>query len=95
MNTSETARDAWDKIAKEYDRTNTPTQMWVENEGLRRAGVHSGMKFPGRGRRQRCPQYPGRVSACRYWRRTSLPSCSSCSRNVRARRASSVEMFGD
>ena len=44
MNTSETARDVWDKIAKEYDRTNTPTQMWVGNEVLRRAGVHSGMK---------------------------------------------------
>lgn len=45
MNTSETTRDAWDKIAKGYDRTNTPTQMWVGNEGLRRAGVRSGMKF--------------------------------------------------
>ena len=45
MNTSETTRDAWDQIAKGYDRTNTPTQMWVGNEGLRRAGVRSGMKF--------------------------------------------------
>ena len=45
MNTSETTRVAWDQIAKGYDRTNTPTQMWVGNEGLRRAGVRSGMKF--------------------------------------------------
>ena len=45
MNTSETTRDAWNEIAKGYDRTNTPTQMWVANEGLRRAGVRSGMKF--------------------------------------------------
>lgn len=34
MNTSETARDGWDKIAKEYDRTNPPTQMWAGNEVL-------------------------------------------------------------
>ena len=45
MNTSETTRDAWNEIAKGYDRTNTPTQMWVANEGLCRAGVRSGMKF--------------------------------------------------
>ena len=45
MNTSETTRDAWDEIAKGYDRTNTPTQMWVANEGLCRAGVRSGMKL--------------------------------------------------
>ena len=45
MNTSQTTRRAWDKIANGYDRTNTPTQMWVGNEGLRRAGVRSGMKF--------------------------------------------------
>ena len=45
MNTSETTRDAWDKIATGYDRTNTPTQMWVGNEGLRRAGLRAGMKF--------------------------------------------------
>ena len=45
MNTSETTRDAWDKIASGYDRTNTPTQMRVGNEGLRRAGLRAGMKF--------------------------------------------------
>jgi hypothetical protein len=42
MNTSGTARAAWDKIAKEYDRTNTPTHMWLGNEGLRRAELRSG-----------------------------------------------------
>ena len=45
MNTSQTSRDAWDKIAEGYDRTVTPTHMWLGNEGLRRAGVRSGMKF--------------------------------------------------
>jgi ubiquinone/menaquinone biosynthesis C-methylase UbiE len=39
------ARAAWDEIATGYDRTNTPTQMWVANEGLRRAGVRAGMRF--------------------------------------------------
>lgn len=38
-------RDAWDRIATGYDRTNTPTQMWIANEGLRRAGVGAGMRF--------------------------------------------------
>ncbi len=38
-------RAAWDNIAAGYDRTNTPTQMWVANEGLRRADVRSGMRF--------------------------------------------------
>ena len=36
---------AWDRIAAGYDRTNTPTQMWLGNESLRRAGLHSGMRF--------------------------------------------------
>src|ERR671915_1465730 len=38
-------QDAWDNIAAGYDRTNTPTQMWLANEGLRRADVRSGMRF--------------------------------------------------
>lgn len=36
---------AWDRIAPGYDRTNTPTQMWLANEGLRRVGVRAGMRF--------------------------------------------------
>ena len=36
---------AWDRIAEGYDRTNTPTQMWLGNEGLRRAGLRPGMRF--------------------------------------------------
>lgn len=36
---------AWDKIAPGYDKTNTPTQMWLANEGLRRAGLRAGMRF--------------------------------------------------
>jgi ubiquinone/menaquinone biosynthesis C-methylase UbiE len=41
----EQTRAAWDGIAIGYDRTNTPTQMWLANEGLRRADVRSGMRF--------------------------------------------------
>jgi len=41
----EQTRAAWDKIAPGYDKTNTPTQMWVGNEGLRRAELGSGMRF--------------------------------------------------
>ena len=35
----------WDRIAPGYDRTNTPTQMWLGNESLRRAGLRAGMRF--------------------------------------------------
>jgi pimeloyl-ACP methyl ester carboxylesterase/ubiquinone/menaquinone biosynthesis C-methylase UbiE len=38
-------RAAWDKIAPGYDRTNTPTQMWLGREGLHRAGLCEGMQF--------------------------------------------------
>ncbi len=38
-------RAAWDEIAPGYDRTNTPTQMWIADEGLRRAKLGSGMRF--------------------------------------------------
>jgi ubiquinone/menaquinone biosynthesis C-methylase UbiE len=36
---------AWDKIAPGYDKTNTPTQMWLGNESLRRAELRAGMRF--------------------------------------------------
>lgn len=39
------SRVAWDTIAPGYDKTNTPTQMWLGNEGLRRAGLRAGMRF--------------------------------------------------
>ena len=42
---SEPTVDAWDMIAPGYDRTNTPTQMWLGQEGLRRAGLRPGMRF--------------------------------------------------
>lgn len=45
MNNRDQTRAAWDNIAPGYDRTNTPTQMWLGNEGLRRAGLRSGMRF--------------------------------------------------
>jgi ubiquinone/menaquinone biosynthesis C-methylase UbiE len=38
-------RVAWDTIAPGYDRTNTPTQMWLGNEGLRRVGLRAGVRF--------------------------------------------------
>ncbi len=41
----EDTRSAWDKIAPGYDKTNTPTQMWLGNEGLRRAELRAGMRF--------------------------------------------------
>jgi ubiquinone/menaquinone biosynthesis C-methylase UbiE len=41
----EDTRAAWDAIAPGYDRTNTPTQMWLGNEGLLRAGLRAGMRF--------------------------------------------------
>jgi SAM-dependent methyltransferase len=37
--------NAWDTIAAGYDRTNTPSQMWLGSEGLRRAGLRPGMRF--------------------------------------------------
>jgi ubiquinone/menaquinone biosynthesis C-methylase UbiE len=42
---SEGIRRAWDRIAPGYDRTNTPTQMWLGNAGLRRAGLRAGTTF--------------------------------------------------
>lgn len=38
-------RDAWERIAPGYDRTNTPTQMRLGNESLHRARLRSGMRF--------------------------------------------------
>jgi ubiquinone/menaquinone biosynthesis C-methylase UbiE len=40
-----TTRAAWDRIAAGYDKTNTPTQMSLGKEGLRRVGLRSGMRF--------------------------------------------------
>jgi len=45
MQESNETRAAWDRIALGYDRTNTPTQMWLGNEGLRRAGLRGGTRF--------------------------------------------------
>jgi SAM-dependent methyltransferase len=36
---------AWDRIAPGYDRTNTPSQMWLGSAGLQRASIRSGMRF--------------------------------------------------
>jgi ubiquinone/menaquinone biosynthesis C-methylase UbiE len=45
MTTQEQTQAAWDAIAAGYDRTNTPSQMWLGNEGLRRVGLRPGMRF--------------------------------------------------
>jgi ubiquinone/menaquinone biosynthesis C-methylase UbiE len=42
---NEAGRLAWDRIAPGYDRTNTPTQMWLGNEGLLRTGLREGMRL--------------------------------------------------
>jgi ubiquinone/menaquinone biosynthesis C-methylase UbiE len=36
---------AWDHIAAAYDKTNTPTQLWLGNEGVQRAAMRPGMRF--------------------------------------------------
>lgn len=41
----EDTRPGWDRIAQGYDKTNTPSQMWIGKEGLTRAGLSAGMKF--------------------------------------------------
>lgn len=41
----EQTRAAWDRIAPGYDKTNTPTQMWLGTEGLRRAELRPGTRF--------------------------------------------------
>ena len=45
MSDHQDTRAAWDKIAPGYDRTNTASQMWLANEGLRRAGLQRGQTF--------------------------------------------------
>jgi ubiquinone/menaquinone biosynthesis C-methylase UbiE len=45
MTNPEDTRRAWAEIAPGYDRTNTPTQMWLGNESLRRAGLRRGQRF--------------------------------------------------
>jgi ubiquinone/menaquinone biosynthesis C-methylase UbiE len=43
--TIDETRAAWDRIAPGYDRTNTPSQMWLGGESLRRAGLRAGIRF--------------------------------------------------
>ena len=45
VDAGEETRAAWNRIAPGYDRTNTPTQMWLGHESLRRAGLQPGMRF--------------------------------------------------
>jgi ubiquinone/menaquinone biosynthesis C-methylase UbiE len=47
MTTVESAQTllAWNAIAAGYDRTNTPSQIWLGSESLSRAGLRPGMRF--------------------------------------------------
>ena len=41
----EKAREAWDDIAAGYDQFVAPTEIWLANEALQRAGLRSGERF--------------------------------------------------
>ncbi len=41
----ESAREAWDNIAAGYDRYVAPTEVWLANEALKRAGLQPGERF--------------------------------------------------
>ena len=41
----ESAREAWDNIAAGYDQFVAPTEIWLANEALQRAGLRSGERF--------------------------------------------------
>ena len=45
MDNTEETKASWDRIASGYDRTNTPTQIWLGHDGLRRAALRPGMRF--------------------------------------------------
>lgn len=45
MDRTDEIGSSWDSIASGYDKTNTPTQMWLGNECLQRAGLKAGMRF--------------------------------------------------
>ena len=41
----ESAREAWDNIAAGYDQFVAPTEIWLANQALKRAGLRSGEHF--------------------------------------------------
>lgn len=41
----ESAREAWDRIAAGYDQFVAPTEVWLANEALKRAGLQRGEQF--------------------------------------------------
>lgn len=41
----EQTQAAWDQIAAGYDQFVTPTHLWIAQEGLRAAGLRSGLRF--------------------------------------------------
>lgn len=74
-------RQAWDRIAPGYDRTNTETQIWLGSEALNRAELRSGMRLLDVQRRAHQPGGAhGRRGSSPL---TSLPRCWSCSANAR------------
>ena len=49
--------EKWNHIANGYDKSVTPSHMWLANEGLRRVNLQSGMRFL-----LRCNQGSGALS---------------------------------
>ena len=82
------SRAGWDRIAPGYDRTNTPTQMWLGNEALGRAELGPGMRFLDVAAGSGALAIPAAAAARGCWRRTSRRRCSSCCGRGRGPRGS-------
>ena len=80
-------RAAWDDIATGYDRTNTPSQMWLGNEGLRRAGLRPGMRFLDVAAGSGALSIPAARLGAHVLATDLSPSCSSGSSGARATKA--------
>ena len=70
----EETRTAWDQIAAGYDRNVTPTQMWLGNEGLRRAQLRAGMRFLDVAAGNGALSIPAARLGAQVWRRTMSPA---------------------
>lgn len=79
----EETRIAWDRIAAGYDRTNTQTQMWLGNEGLRRVQLRSGMRFLDVAAGSGALSIPAARLGARVVATDLSSACSSSSRRAR------------
>ncbi len=64
----EDTRAAWDRVAPGYNKHVTPTHMWAATEGLRCAGLRSGMRFLDVAAGSSA--FRRHVSALGFWQRT-------------------------